>query len=198
MANGNYDILQNQRNKNYKTYRSGVIFVLLVLILFALIFYLKDEVYETVSVSGLSMSDTLDDGDLLVVNKKADVSRGDIVVFYYEGRSSYLIKRVIGLSGDTIWSQNGFVYRLTAGSDGEAERLDESYLKQQGITEISGRVTVPEGCMYVLGDNRGNSTDSRAIGTVNCSTVYGVVTDWSLYMKDSSLVNWYKTVVLGL
>lgn len=80
--------------------------------------------------------------------------RGDIVTFWNEELGKVLVKRVIGLPGDTVTFQNGNVYI-------NGEELDESYLPAQGITECDKTFTVPEGCFFPLGDNRTGSFDAR-------------------------------------
>lgn len=81
---------------------------------------------------------------------------GDIVVFRStEGEKRLLIKRVIGLPGDSISIDNGYVYR-------NGEKLNEEYVKQEGTTEAPIETyVVPEGSVFVLGDNRMHSGDSR-------------------------------------
>lgn len=80
--------------------------------------------------------------------------RGDIVTFWNEELGKVLVKRVIGLPGDTVTFQDGNVYI-------NGEELDESYLPAQGITECDKTFTVPEGCFFPLGDNRTGSFDAR-------------------------------------
>lgn len=76
-------------------------------------------------------------------------------------KDSY-IKRVIGVEGDKILIQNGEVYR-------NGEKLEEKYLQENVRTERSGMfydITVPEGCVFAMGDNRGKSEDCRAFGCI--------------------------------
>ena len=82
-------------------------------------------------------------------------SRGEVVVFYDKEDEALVIKRVIGVSGDTISFQDGYVYL-------NGELLEEPYLKEQGRTfsDISEFV-VPEGSFFAMGDNREDSFDSR-------------------------------------
>lgn len=176
---------------------SVIVTVVLVVILLVLL-YLKTAVFMVVSVKGSSMYDTLSDGDLLFANKLSSVSRGDVVVIHDpEIDNEALIKRVIGLGGDELWAVNGYVYITYTDSQGErvTERLIEDYVYREGTTKMSGKITVPEGCIFVMGDNRTASSDSRFFGAVKLSSVMGVVPEWSVNIKDSGFIKWYKGIV---
>ena len=81
--------------------------------------------------------------------------RGDVMTFWSDECGEVLVKRVIGLPGETVSFAKGCVY-----IDGEL--LDESYLPVQGITESPEQsFTVPEGCVFFMGDNRTGSFDAR-------------------------------------
>ena len=83
--------------------------------------------------------------------------RGEVVTFRSDELNKLLVKRVIGLPGDTVSFQDGYVYI-------NGEKLDEPYLSRQGVT-ASGRqeeYTVPEGCLFFMGDNRTGSYDARS------------------------------------
>ena len=101
--------------------------------------------------------------------------RGDIVTFMNpDGSDKVLVKRVIATEGQTVDLIDGYVYV-------DGERLDEPYtlgkpsdplIKQMpGIEPITYPLTVPEGCVWVMGDNRTNSADSRYFGPVEKSTI---------------------------
>jgi signal peptidase I len=126
---------------------------------------------------GNSMTPTLHDGDLLLVDTAAYPSqgpaRGDLILFDppVVSETPY-VKRAIGLPGETIEiGADGYVYV-------DGQRLDEPYT-EAGSTECKARacepVTVKEGEVYVLGDNRRNSADSRIFGPVDIDSVIGKV-----------------------
>lgn len=122
-------------------------------------------------VHGSSMDPTLEDGDYLLVSKQAytfdEPERGEIIIFPVEEEDRLYIKRVIGLPGDEITINSGKVYVNNIESSQEYT-LD-------GVT--SGNIDsliVPDGEVFVLGDNRLNSIDSREIGTQKIDDVKGV------------------------
>lgn len=116
-------------------------------------------------VSGQSMQDTIKDGSTLVVNRLGSPGYGDVIVIYSSKLGRDLCKRVIGLEGDEIEISGGIVYR-------NGVKLNEPYNKDN-TTEYSCVVGSNE--VFVLGDNRNNSTDSRVLGSLPLSCFKGVV-----------------------
>lgn len=116
---------------------------------------------EPVLVDGYSMYPTLLDGERIIVEKlsyyAAPPARGDIVVCYYPGHTVSRVKRVIGLPGDVISVWDGAVYV-------NGEPLGESAYWNDYIFGSASPETVPEGTVFVMGDNRNHSTDSREYG----------------------------------
>ncbi len=115
-------------------------------------------VFETVSVDGHSMDPTLGNKDRLIVEKVSYYFRtpkaGDIVVIKYPADpKEKFIKRVIGVAGDKIKIENSKLYI-------NDKPKDESYILEQNMRDFS-EVTVPDNTIFVLGDNRNNSRDSR-------------------------------------
>ena len=126
-----------------------------------------------------SMENTLHEGNYLLLSRQAyrfgSVKRGDIIVFRSSltrenGQDKQLIKRIIGLPGETISIEDGTVY-----IDGEA--LEEPYTKDGYTLSNLEPVTIPEGHVFCMGDNRQNSIDSRSpeVGCVPISNIMGKV-----------------------
>lgn len=151
--------------------------------------------FRVVGVDGESMQMTLMDQDrLLLTSGYEQVTRGDIVVISRElkpditaadggGRTVMLeplIKRVIAVGGDTLSIEDGQVYL-------NGELLSEPYLNQTTPAfELTGTVTVPEGHVFVMGDNRWDSHDSRwnDIGFVEVGDIVGKVF-WRIWPLSS-------------
>lgn len=125
-----------------------------------------------------SMTPTLEVDDRVLVNKLAyrthDVHRGDLVVFERPPQASDgegneikdLIKRVVAVGGDTLEARDGQVYV-------NGERIEEPYLVDGTPTDNLPRQVIPEGFVFVMGDNRTNSQDSRYFGPIDEDTIVG-------------------------
>ncbi len=129
-------------------------------------------------VRGDSMYSTLEEGDYLIINRMSykfkEPERGDIIVFKSDlqqddGSSKDLVKRVIGVSGDTVKIENSKVYV-------NGEELVEPYINDE-VTEGDIDTVVPENSVFVLGDNREISLDSRydSVGFIDDSDILGKV-----------------------
>jgi signal peptidase I len=123
---------------------------------------------------GSSMEPSLHNGNYVIADKLAYVGaepqRGDIVVFAREGRPGDYLKRVIGLPGETIEIANGVVY-----IDGQP--LDEPYIVPASGNYPAFRLGDDE--YFMIGDNRGNSQDSRSFGPVSLDDIEGRA--WIVY-----------------
>lgn len=146
---------------------SFVFAIFIVILLFTFIF-------RIVQVDGPSMEDTLHDGDRLILTHfNYTPKRGDIVVLNSEGLNETIIKRVIAVGGDTV-SIDFLKGEVTV----NGEVLKENYIKELTYLE-EGRaikdLTVGDGQVFVMGDNRNHSTDSRnaKVGLVNNDDILG-------------------------
>ncbi len=149
--------------------------LLYIVLIIALTWTVVIFVGQRTEVSGSSMETTLSDKDQLIVDKMTyrfrDPKRYDIVVFPYQYQdNTYYIKRIIGLPGETVQILSGMVYI-------DGMRLDEHYgneiMQNPGIAEEP--LILGEDEYFVLGDNRNNSSDSRAsdVGLIHRKDLIG-------------------------
>lgn len=167
------------KEQGASTSRAVVEWIVVLAAAIAVALLLRTYVVETFIVPSGSMLDTIQEGDTLVGEKVSYYTRtpvaGEIVTFKDpEDEDTTLIKRVIATGGQTVDLIDGTVY-----VDGVA--LDEPYtegkpsyplpMQSASVGEISYPYTVPEGSIWVMGDNRTNSLDSRYFGAVSVSNV---------------------------
>lgn len=131
-------------------------------ILFAVIiaFAINNFIIVNATVPTGSMENTIMPNDRIVALRLtydfSDPQRGDIVVFKYpDDESTLYVKRVIGLPGETVEVKDGKVY-----INGSDKPLDDSYIKEKAVGDF-GPYQVPDGCYFMMGDNRNDSLDSR-------------------------------------
>ena len=140
------------------------------IVLALLLFVAINSVSARIRVESISMQPTLYAGDFIVVNKIAyklgTPGRGDVIIFHYPPNPQIepYIKRVIGLPGETVTVSKGKVHI-------NGVPLEESYIKSPPNYE--GAWQVPPDSLFVLGDNRNNSSDSHAWGMVPFANVIG-------------------------
>jgi signal peptidase I len=148
-------------------------------LLTAAIFVLVNAATGRFRIEGQSMEPNLRDGEYVLIDKISYLlhspERGDVVVFTPPNSERDYIKRVIGLPGDTVEIRGGQVY-----VNGTA--LDEPYLGQMASNGNQAFV-VDEGRYFVMGDNRNNSSDSRAFGAIAPQTIVGRA--WLVYWPPS-------------
>jgi signal peptidase I len=153
------------------------------IILAVVLFFAINAVSARVRVDGFSMVPTLQDGEYVLVNRLAYRNslpeRGDIIVFASpQANDLDLIKRVIGLPGDKVKISGGVV-------EVNGQTLDEPYIAAAPV--YNGEWEVPEDRLFVLGDNRNDSSDSHAWGLLPLENVIGKailiywpIPDWNL------------------
>ena len=155
--------------------------------IFLLIIIIRTFIITPIRVNGDSMNPTLKDGEIMILNKIGysinGVERFDIVVVDYNGDK--LIKRVIGLPGETLKYENNILY--INGQEVEEPYLNES-TEDFNITSL-GYSKIPRDCYFVLGDNRDDSKDSRIIGCVSEKQIKGKTSLVILPFSDAGYRN---------
>ena len=160
----------------YKRLLRGTVSTVLVVI--AAVVLISNLLLPILRIYGSSMSPTLVNGNIVTALRGGSYERGDIVAFYYN--EQILVKRIIGLPGEMV----------DIDADGnvsiDGEPLDEPYLTEKSLGEcdIELPYQVPEGRYFVMGDNRGVSSDSRSsqVGCIAEERIIGelIFTLWPL------------------
>ena len=207
-----FNLLGNKTEYSKKEYVFDLVLGITALILVAFLFFTSNFWISTVCVKQTSMTNTLQDGDVLILDRLASVDRGDVIVFKQNENEDY-IKRVIAVEGDTVYTKNGEVWiEYLDGGKISVGKLNEPYIKNpeagtylNHYTKLDiPRITVKEGQYFVLGDNRENSTDSRTyfnmsdgsinentssdkyVGLVDKEQIIGVVHQFWIDRKDAT------------
>jgi signal peptidase I len=167
MLNENLNI-KNNLNEKFKKELFELCKSLLIAIIAATI--IITFIFQTVSVDGSSMYPTLRNNDRLIIEKVTYYFRkpqpADIIVMKNpQNTNERYIKRVIAVEGDKVAIYNNKVY-----INGNSK--DEPYIFENSINDFN-EITVPKNTVFVLGDNRNNSTDSRILGPIDLKLISG-------------------------
>ncbi len=167
---------ETEKEKPQKSMKQEIFeWVMVFVVAAALAFVVRTFIFEPVRVDGSSMLNTLTDSDFMIATKfdylLGDPERFDIVICDYPNTDDgkYRVKRVIGMPGETIELRAGELYV-------DGEHVEQNFDMTENETYF-GPLTVPEGCYFVMGDNRNNSKDSRSamVGPLKRSQIKGHV-----------------------
>lgn len=156
-----------------------------LVIAFAIVVFIYLFIASPHEVIGKSMEDNFYNGEYLLADKISyrfkEPRPGDVVIFKQTDTADY-IKRIIGTPGDTVEIRDGYIF-VNGHQLDESEYLDDNIYTDGGSFLPEGKVfTVPDGKLFVCGDNRGASSDSRSFGAVNMDKIKGraVLIYWPL------------------
>lgn len=160
----------NKKGKEQKTGSELMEWVKSIVLAVAIALIIRLFFFETFLVEGTSMFPSLKHHERLIVNKIVycykEPERGDIIVFNYSPRRDF-IKRIIAFAGEEVEIRDGRLYI-------NKTMLEEPYIQDQVMPDY-GPVVIPDGHVFVLGDNRSNSMDSRdpAVGSISLERIKG-------------------------
>lgn len=136
------------------------------IIIVVVVVLIRSFIATPVRVDGDSMNKTFKNGDILILYKLSKINRFDVIVLHEEKNNEKIIKRVIGMPGDTVAIKDGEIYI-------NDEKIDDEYA--YGMTSDYDRITLKSDEYFILGDNRLISKDSRYFGPIKEKEIKGKV-----------------------
>lgn len=173
------DFNRRKKDVNFPLLKEIFSWIIEIAIVLMMAFVLVYFIGMRTSVVGQSMSETLENGDQILVNrfmyKMIGPKANDVIVFLPNGneKSHYYVKRVIGVPGDTVQIKNGRIY--VNGTE-FTEKVDVASIEDAGLA--ADAVTLGDDEYFVLGDNRNNSEDSRYANIGNIKREYIIGKAW--------------------
>jgi signal peptidase I len=162
-----------KQKKKPRTWRRTLVeIVVIVTVAFALAMLVQAFIVKPFTIHQISMRPTLEEGDRILISRLSyhfhDPKAGDVVVFHSPvDASEDLVKRIVAVAGDTVAIRDGDLW-----VNGGAVR--EPYLLKQDFRGEFPETVIPGGQVFVLGDNRNNSGDSRLFGPIDVDEIIGV------------------------
>lgn len=177
------ELEREQRKRNHRRALRSAVYVLIIVAAATVVAVVL--LFPMLQITGTSMTDTLQDGDIVIALKGAGYKEGDIVAFHYNNK--ILVKRVIATAGDWVdIDVDGYV-------SVNGELLNEPYIAERalGYCDIVMPCQVPDGRYFLMGDNRNTSMDSRdsEIGCISNDMIIGKIKFCVWPLADLGLVN---------
>nr|WP_207694757.1 signal peptidase I [Enterococcus sp. DIV0212c]MBO1353081.1 signal peptidase I [Enterococcus sp. DIV0212c] len=174
----------NQKKRRIKKIKTLFLEIGLTLfVTLGVVYLLSLFTFSLARVEGYSMSDTLEDSDVVVVNKLAKIKRFDLVYIHVPNSSDKSVRRIIGRPGESLYYKNGQLFineeekeeRFIADYKNQFEKDGMMFTEDFTLKSLTGEVTIPKDKYLVLGDNRPYATDSRYYQLVDKKEVIGTV-----------------------
>ena len=177
------ELKKEKYKRNYGKVLRSTAFSLLVVAAAAVLIAVL--LLPVLKIDGTSMTQTLQDGDIVVALSNSSFKTGDVIAFYYN--KNILVKRVIAAAGDWVdIDDEGNVYV-------NGEQLNEPYVAEKalGTCDIELPYQVPDGKCFVMGDHRATSIDSRStsVGCISEGNVVGRITFRIWPVREMGLIN---------
>lgn len=163
--------MQRRQQRVKRERKDALIWGLELLAVVLVSLFIREFVFSLATVQGPSMQDTLSSGQVVAVSKMHyrlnGFARGDVVICMYPDSDDNFIKRIAALPGDTVEIKDGITY-----INGQAQ--PDAFVDHPAQNDFAPYL-VEEGVVFVMGDNRGNSHDSRAVGALGEDMIVGRV-----------------------